>query len=919
MSQKNHAIIENILFSIKNEDLPGNGFVPISFFRPGEARDKIFNNAIKRYAPDARISQIIFVRDSNTFKNGKDGLMFTTEGFASDQMYQNKKIRQISSPVRYTDLTHVSLQGYDITLHYRNGQEITVYPGVYRVYIWLAVNRIIEALTGQPVPDPVIMADRYQKGVDACNKGNYPEALELLRKAAEAGHTKAEAYLGWMYDTGKGIPADTRTAAYWYERAASKDNLAALRNLGLHYRNGTGVPQDLQKALELFRKAAELGNADAQVDLGYMYEIGNGIPKDTVTAISWYEKAASENNAYALYNLGCLYEAGEGVSKDTEKALDFFRRAAEQGHETAKEKVSQYNTPLSETASSEDTSDRVKTKKAAETKSEKNADTKEVLSPEETFSKALTFYFGDGVPADRAQAARYFAQAAEQGHGEAAFDLAVMYNDGDGGLPKDAAQCLYWLEKGASAGFSKAQFSLGLSYRNGDGVPREYLKSLELFCKAADQGHEKAQQIVSEYGIQRKKDTRGVPVSHTSRSGDAETYKKKTHIKVAVFGDHYSGKTTVLSALSCYFSRVYSEYGNCYLTREEILERQSRGANGLCKENGSQHEPYYMCLEDPDFLYTFIEIPSVFDYVKNAQRGMYGADVGLYVVSAQNGARNGTSYVQLALSAGIGHFVTVQTTRMPEIDDDLLELSKYEIDALLDFTDYRIVDGTGLEFQTGRKDFAACLAKLMKAVHDTVNEMVFDFRDDAPLLIAVKKVSRDPENNILVVGLVSRGFLQVEDEVQIYGYQDNPINAKCSEIQVFNLPVKSARSGDLVSVLLKTDSPEAVIRPGQFITEGGMTLSDSVVIKGTALSYSEGGRHTPFFTGYRPLLILGPSAVAATVTDITPDPMVLPGDSFTLRLALDKPLPVVHGLLRAILCEGGRLVGTGIVYEYIKE
>ena len=1016
MSRNDRAIIENILFSIKSEDLPEYGIAPPFMYRPGHEKNKLFTKAIKRYAPMARIEDIIFIEDYSTFHNGKDGLMFTTEGFASDEMYQNKEIKRISSPIRYTDLTHVSQKDtLRITLHFKSGQEITVNPGLFREYIYLAVNRIIEALTGQVVPDPDMMTNRYEKGLAAYNNGSYQEALEFYRLSAEAGYANAQVNLGFMYSTGKGIPADKEKAAFWYEKAASQNNPTALSNLGMCYRDGAGVPQDLKKAFDLFQKSADLGNAVAQTSLGFMYdtgkgipadkekaafwyekaasqnnpnaqfnlglhykdgasvpqdlkkafelfqksadlghssaqnslgrmyEEGKGIPADKEKAAFWYEKAASQNNPYAFYNLGQLYETGDGLPKDPDKALEYYRKAADLGHDESKNKVSLIEQKAKEAALAKSTPQpKQKQKKKAVTKAAQVKKQKQQSTPvsshkadTEDEKAALLEKLAkqqaevDALKAQLAalQTNKEEKKAAEQK--EASKKIAEEKK-----LPEKAKETtrqkepLPSADKGRSAqdsaqpadqGDREAAYNLALMYTDGNGdVPKDYLKALELFCKAADQGHEKAQKILRSSGIHRAKTSYNVPVSHKPNPAEKKNYENKRHIKVAVIGDCLVGKTTLLSALSCYFSQNYPSYENYYVTWEEIKEIQARGAHGLCKEHNYQHEPFYMFLEDPDFLYTFIEIPSVLDFMKNIQQGMYAADIAIYVATVQHGAANSSKYLQLALHAGIPGFIAFQTTLEPNPDQDLINLASFDLIAAaqnLEIPLEHTIDGTHLEYQIDEKDFTLCLAGLMKEIRDEASAIVGNYASDLPVLMSIKKVSRKRDGSLLALGVISRGTLFAGEPVDICGYYDTLIPATCAEIQIFNLSVPCANCGDFVSVRLTDLPPGFVIRVGQFISKPGcIRLANSITIEGNAPTWENGGRHTPFFTGYHPLLILGPSAVSAEVTEIADEFMVMPGTHFTLRLELDKPLPVIHGH-HAVLCDGV-IVGTGMVTEY---
>ena len=520
-------------------------------------------------------------------------------------------------------------------------------------------------------------------------------------------------------------------------------------------------------------------------------------------------------------------------------------------------------------------------KKAARQKEESKTIAKGKKQPEK--AKETTGQKEPLPSAVKVQAAQDPASTADQGEREAAYNLALMYTDGNGDVPKD------------------------------------YLKALELFCKAADQGHEKAQKILRSSGIHRAKTSYNVPVSHKPNPAEKKNYENKRHIKVAVIGDCLVGKTTLLSALSCYFSQNYPSYENYYMTREEIKEIQARGAHGLCKEHGYQHEPFYMFLEDPDFLYTFIEIPSVLDFMKNIQQGMYAADIAIYVATVQHGAANSSKYLQLALNACIPGFIAFQTTLEPNPDQEMIDLASFDLIGAaqnLEIPLKQTVDGTHLEYQIDEKDFTLCLAELMKEVRDTATSNVGNIAPapDLPTLMSIKKVSRKRDGSLLALGVISRGTLLAGDSVEICGYYDTLIPATCAEIQIFNLSVPIANCGDFVSVRL-TDLPLGfVIRAGQFISKPGcIRLANSITIEGNAPTWENGGRHTPFFTGYQPLLLLGPSAVSATVTEMG-DMMVTPGEHFTLRLELDKPLPVIHGL-RAVLCDGV-IVGTGMISEY---
>ena len=761
----------------------------------------------------------------------------------------------------------------------------------------------------------------YEYGVGV--EQDYKQSVYWYLKAAEQGYEIAQNNLGVKYEKGLGVTQDYTQAVNWYRKAAEQGYAKAQNNLGIMYDNGKGVTQDYAQAARWYRKAAEQGYASAQFNLGYDYAHGEGVEQDYAQAAYWYRQAAEQNNAGAQSNLGLLYENGKGVERDLKEALRWLEQAIANGNDKAKSAAERVRKQLQqdqEAALAKSTpqpkqkqrekavtkaSPVKKPKKQSTPVSSQKADAEDekvallkMLAKQQAEVDALKAQLAalqtnkeekkaaeqkEALPsAVKVQAAQDPTPPADQGEREAAYNLALMYSDGNGDIPKD------------------------------------YLKALELFCKAADQGHEKAQKILRSFDIHRAKTSYNVPVSHKPNLAEKKNYENKRHIKVAVIGDCLVGKTTLLSALSCYFSQNYPSYENYYMTREEIKEIQSRGAHGLCKEHNYQHEPFYMFLEDPDFLYTFIEIPSVLDFMKNIQQGMYAADIAIYVATVQNGAANSSKYLQLALNAGIPRFIAFQTTLEPNPDQDLIDLTTFDLTGAASNFDIPLehtIDGTHLEYQIDEKDFTLCLAKLVKAVRDEAAAIVGYFGSDLPTLMSIKKVSRKRDGSLLALGVISRGTLHAGEAVEICGYYDTLIPATCAEIQIFNLSVQCANNGDLVSVRL-TDLPSGfVIRAGQFISKPGcIRLANSITIDGKAPTWEDGGRHTPFFTGYQPLLIHGPSAVSAKVTEIADEIMVTPGTHFTLRLDLDKPLPVIHGL-RAVLCDGV-IVGTGKVSEY---
>ena len=143
---------------------------------------------------------------------------------------------------------------------------------------------------------------------------DWPAVFGYWQSAAEAGHARAQFYLGVCYDNGYGVAADLTTAMRWWEKAAVNGHEVAAYNLAFSYRTGNGVPQNDGMMLHWLEKAVKMGDPDAQRDLGVCYHEGKGVPIDDVKAVFWYKKAAAGGDRKAMYNLGLCYKAGDGVA-----------------------------------------------------------------------------------------------------------------------------------------------------------------------------------------------------------------------------------------------------------------------------------------------------------------------------------------------------------------------------------------------------------------------------------------------------------------------------------------------------------------------------------------------------------------------------------------------------------------------------
>ena len=170
-----------------------------------------------------------------------------------------------------------------------------------------------------------------EDGQAAYDRKDYATALKLWRPLAEQGDAAAQADLGYVYQTGRGVEREQAEAIKWYRRAADQGNASAQNNLGVSYEHGRGVPRDYAAAADWFRKAAGQGNAMAQYNLGFMYDTGIGVALDQDEAAKWYRKAANQGDAVAQSNLGALYARGYGVPRDYVQAYMWSSLAAARG------------------------------------------------------------------------------------------------------------------------------------------------------------------------------------------------------------------------------------------------------------------------------------------------------------------------------------------------------------------------------------------------------------------------------------------------------------------------------------------------------------------------------------------------------------------------------------------------------------
>ena len=397
-------------------------------------------------------------------------------------------------------------------------------------------------------------AEAFNLGLACHEKGDYVQATQQFRTAAELGLTTAQCRLALCYFEGEGVEQDLDMAILWVERASKQglesaaellkllkaakehpfdlgvaclkqeDFVQAARlfriaakqgdakaqfNLALCYQQGLGVEQNDSEAFHWYHEAAEQGIADAQFCLALCYAQGIGEEKNLSEAVRWFRAAAEQGIADAQFNLALCYSQGKGVEENQSEAVRWFRAAAEQGYVGA-----QFNLALCYAQGEGVEKDLDMAITWAERAHEQDyEDAKELLfilklqrekekphfliaaergDANAQFALALRYADGDGVEQDQSKAVHWYQKAAEQGHAKAQFNLAVRYENGNG-IERDQTKAVRWYLKAAQQGHSGAQFNLALCYRDGDGVQEDQWKASHWFHMAAEQGDAVAQ------------------------------------------------------------------------------------------------------------------------------------------------------------------------------------------------------------------------------------------------------------------------------------------------------------------------------------------------------------------------------------------------------------------------------------------
>lgn len=391
-----------------------------------------------------------------------------------------------------------------------------------------------------------------------------------------------------------------------------------------------------------------------------------------------------------------------------------------------------------------------------------------------------------------------------------------------------------------------------------------------------------------------------------------ETFQRtKPHVNIGTIGHVDHGKTSLTAAIT----KVLAEAGGAkyrdYASIDNSPEEKQRGIT-----INSSHVEY----ETPSRHYAHVDCPGHADYVKNMITGAAQMDGAILVVAATDGAMPQTrEHILLARQVGVPAIV-VFLNKMDQIgkgDEELVELVEMELTELLEqkgYKDVPIIRGSALKALEGVPEYVESIKELMKAVDEKIPTPTREV--DKPFLMPVEDVFSISGRGTVATGRVERGILKVNDKLQIVGLRETR-ETVATGIEMFNKLLDEGRAGENVGVLLRGVEKNDIER-GMVLAAPG-TCKPHTKFQGTVyiLTKEEGGRHKPFFTGYRPQFYFRTTDVTGTVTLAAGTEMVMPGDNIELTAELISPIAMEEGMRFAIR-EGGRTIGAGTVTKILQ-
>ena len=388
--------------------------------------------------------------------------------------------------------------------------------------------------------------------------------------------------------------------------------------------------------------------------------------------------------------------------------------------------------------------------------------------------------------------------------------------------------------------------------------------------------------------------------------------RTKPHVNVGTMGHVDHGKTTLTAAITAVLAKKMPSAVNKPVAYDQIDNAPEEKARGITI--ATSHQEY----ESEKRHYAHVDMPGHADYVKNMITGAAQIDGAILVVGANDGPLPQTrEHVLLARQVGVP-YILVFLNKMDLADPELVELVEEEIRELLEKNgfdkDAPVIKGSATKALAGDADSEQAILDLVKAMDDSIPEPKREL--DKPFLMPIEDVFSIKGRGTVATGRIETGIVKVNDEVEIVGVRKTT-KSVVTGIEAFKKSLDQGQAGDNAGILLRGIERDDIER-GQVLAKPGTitphTEFDSEVY---ILTKEEGGRHTPFFKGYKPQFYFRTTDVTGEVELPADKEMVMPGDTVTFKVKLLAPIAMEQGLRFAIR-EGGRTVGAGVVTKVVK-
>ncbi|KKC97850.1 elongation factor Tu, partial [Photobacterium halotolerans] len=386
--------------------------------------------------------------------------------------------------------------------------------------------------------------------------------------------------------------------------------------------------------------------------------------------------------------------------------------------------------------------------------------------------------------------------------------------------------------------------------------------------------------------------------------------RTKPHVNVGTIGHVDHGKTTLTAAICTVLAKTYGGAARDFASIDNAPEERERGIT-----ISTSHVEY----DTPTRHYAHVDCPGHADYVKNMITGAAQMDGGILVVAATDGPMPQTrEHILLGRQVGIPYIIVFMNKCDMVDDEELLELVEMEVRELLSEYDFPgddcpVIMGSALGALNGEAQWEEKIVELAEALDTYIPEP--ERAIDKPFILPIEDVFSIQGRGTVVTGRVEQGIVRVGDEVAIVGIKDT-ITTTCTGVEMFRKLLDEGRAGENVGVLLRGTKRDEVERGQVLAKPGSITPHTTFESEVYVLSKDEGGRHTPFFKGYRPQFYFRTTDVTGTIELPEGVEMVMPGDNIKMVVTLIAPIAMDEGLRFAIR-EGGRTVGAGVVAKIV--